>query len=356
MATELDPPDSFDPFDSIDSYDLFDSLDERQTNFTLSCAMDWGQNIKNPTTDILGKLIIGYLGKSTKTKNNRFSIVWGPAVYVDPLSGYAANVTAIFKNTSNDKDYRLAFSGTNPNSEFADIVIEDNDVKNLTPFSKYVSDCPPDALIANGTAKALDVTLQTLPSNSSASLTDFLKNLPKGSTLTVTGHSLGGVLASTFALYFSQSSGYPFKNVFCHSFAAATAGNVAFAAYSDGSLTGKMKRLWHRYDVIPSSWNLSTMNRIKYIYEPNLFPTEDFIRKIRKIVYYFSNKHIYYAQPGSLDHSQQFELEGAYHSGFKVFTDEAGWQHTFGYLAPLSLTADDLNEGQPWQPSLGTLA
>jgi len=57
----------------------------------------------------------------------------------------------------------------------------------------------------------------------------------------VTGHSLGGCLAGTFALYLKDnreswdSSGT--SRVCCITFAAPTAGNAAFAAYSDGQFT-----------------------------------------------------------------------------------------------------------------------
>jgi hypothetical protein len=65
----------------------------------------------------------------------------------------------------------------------------------------------------------------------------FLNNGNKPINLCVTGHSLGGMLASTFALYLyeiqSQWDSKGNSNLSCISFAGPTAGNAAFATYSD---------------------------------------------------------------------------------------------------------------------------
>ncbi|NTY37520.1 lipase family protein [Burkholderia diffusa] len=346
MSTELDSP----------SQSIL--LNEARINFTLSSAMDWGQDIKNPNTSNVGDAINKYLGKSTLTSSGIFKIVWGPAINVGESNNYAANITAVFINTVT-KNYILAFSGTNPNTPISDI-FEDFDVSNLVNFSNYVDYCPRDAKISKATDTAFKIVRDTKPSSGS-SLLSFLQGLPENSTLTVTGHSLGGVLASTFALYLSEWSGYrhdyPFKDVFCQSFAAPTAGNIAFAIFSDMKLTGKLQRFWHPYDVVPMAWNLFSSKKIESIYAPMLHLPKDETNDLNKLLTYFSNTNTYYMQLGSLDTYQQVQLPGDYYSdsSIKLFSDEAGWQHTFGYLKPLSLTAKDLNDGQPWPPKISTL-
>ena len=76
-----------------------------------------------------------------------------------------------------------------------------------------------------------------------ATLLEFLKSqTAKPIKVCVTGHSLGGCLAGTFALYLKDNRGSWDSSgtspVCCITFAAPTAGNAAFATYSDGQFEG----------------------------------------------------------------------------------------------------------------------
>ena len=84
--------------------------------------------------------------------------------------------------------------------------------------------------------------------------------------VTVTGHSKGGALSSTFALLLAQTRGEDgvpaamrwdragTATVSCYSYAGPTAGNAAFAALSDRVIGDRCHRITNRLDVVPHAW------------------------------------------------------------------------------------------------------
>ena len=199
--------------------------------------------------------------------------------------------------------------------------------------------------------------------------------------LCVTGHSLGGCLAGTFALYLKDNpsmwdaSGK--SNVSCITFAGPTAGNDAFASYSDTRFNGAPNPPnWDStlgttcdavrcsLDVAPMAWissNLSASSSsspLFSIYVPNL----DFI------------KHVLYvgALPGrwccrtfcliwrtmlsSQDYTQivasAASVQGTFNTAYtptadtlipylQAFIAQAAYQHSFSY--PIVLQVPVLN-------------
>lgn len=98
--------------------------------------------------------------------------------------------------------------------------------------------------------------------------------------ITVTGHSKGGVLASTLALYLADLQGeegvpesYRWDSqrratVDCYSFAGPTAGNGAFAAHSDEVIGDRCHRVANRLDVVPHAWNAEALLQAPTLYPP----------------------------------------------------------------------------------------
>jgi hypothetical protein len=80
----------------------------------------------------------------------------------------------------------------------------------------------------------------------------------RGAEVIVTGHSKGGALCSTLALWLADTRGKngswnPDRNapVSAWSFAGPTAGNGQFAAHSDRVLTTACHRIWNIRDLVP---------------------------------------------------------------------------------------------------------
>ncbi|HLW71083.1 MAG TPA: hypothetical protein VKS22_10735 [Candidatus Binataceae bacterium] len=89
---------------------------------------------------------------------------------------------------------------------------------------------------------------------------------PGSSTnLYVTGHSKGGAQSSTLALRLAEILSDCV--VYNYSFAGPTAGNKAFADYSDRILAACCHRVWNQRDVVPRTFVPSLMKEIPDVYE-----------------------------------------------------------------------------------------
>ncbi|WP_343713507.1 hypothetical protein [Inquilinus sp.] len=78
----------------------------------------------------------------------------------------------------------------------------------------------------------------------------------KPDTLYVVGHSLGGAMATTIALYLQQqvSAGkLPIARIQPYTFAAPTAGDATFATWFDKQFP-KAVCIYNKYDVVPTAW------------------------------------------------------------------------------------------------------
>jgi len=93
----------------------------------------------------------------------------------------------------------------------------------------------------------------------------------------VTGHSKGGALSSTLALWLADTQGpqnHPAEEwdrdrtatIHCCSFAGPTAGNDAFARHSDQVLGGDCHRIWNEKDVVPRAFVADELATISALY------------------------------------------------------------------------------------------
>ena len=75
-------------------------------------------------------------------------------------------------------------------------------------------------------------------------------------TLYVVGHSLGGAMATTVALFLQQlvSAGtLSITSIFPYTFAAPTAGDATFASWFDSQFPGAVCT-YNKYDLVPNAW------------------------------------------------------------------------------------------------------
>ncbi len=96
--------------------------------------------------------------------------------------------------------------------------------------------------------------------------------------VTVTGHSKGGALAPTLALWLADTQGPPANDdvvawdperratVHSVAFAGPTAGNAAFAAHSDAVIGARCHRVVNPLDAVPQAWELDTFTTIPTLY------------------------------------------------------------------------------------------
>jgi triacylglycerol lipase len=179
------------------------------------------------------------------------------AVWTPQLADSNSNYGVVLQHT--DGTYALVIQGTK-NKLGAQ---EDFAVTEQVPFPPIAG-----AQIAIGTETGMDVVLQQLENSSGTSLQAFLNGLAAGSQLLISGHSLGGNLASAFAPWiaanfaaFGGTSVQPVMpvtqlpaSIQVITFAAPTAGNGAFAAFLNSQLN--YQAYFNTNDVVPHVWGV----------------------------------------------------------------------------------------------------
>jgi hypothetical protein len=161
--------------------------------------------------------------------------------------------------------------------------------------------------------------------------------------VTVTGHSKGGALASTVALWLKDAldsqelaerwDGGRGARVSAYAFAAPTPGNAAFADRIDRVLADDHHHLRNRNDIVTHAWQVDELERIPDLYAPRRLALEPLIPLIASKV-------------SDLDYRQA-------RAGVTTFTGtlDAGrgvamefiHQHLDAYLDELDLLDDRLN-------------
>ncbi|WP_445494212.1 lipase family protein [Photorhabdus sp. SF281] len=265
------------------------SREDQKLNLALSFIINSG-GIKTPKPEpgIVSANIQKSLESSQATAN-KFSIVWGPAVFragsadkeKSAIDKKDDHVLFIVQNLHDPNDYRVVIRGS-----WSDInwINEDLIVCKTKDWSKWDPKAPENAKIAYGTNLALDYIINQIKSNNppgyGESLTDAIDKiaLKEGiQNITITGHSLGGILASTLGLYLKRQyldKGNDNIRINVCAFAGPTAGNDIFASYSESVFNETLSagyesdflRIHNNIDVVPLAWYIKGLEKVKAIY------------------------------------------------------------------------------------------
>jgi Lipase (class 3) len=365
------------------------NLPQRQIMLSFAYLAYCGELITTPNPQ---QTILGYINKGMPqipplaAPNDIWAVVWGPAVYTVPGGLYQDNLMFVAQNQIDTTQFAIAIRGTNGIAKL-DWLLEDFDVlqqMNWPPGAATPN--PAGAMMSESTSIDLQILLAmqgAIAGGGNASLMSFLKSQAANAiNLCVTGHSLGGCLAGTLALYLKEnqnswdSTGKSI--VSCITFAAPTAGNAAFAAYSDSVFSGgSYPPNWDstlgancdavrcNYDVAPQFWvasNISTDSGGKFssplfeTYGANLdfasglsfasglawnYIVQNFLPPLAATLSPFGYTRIENTTP---------QLAGTYNKSFapasdgltdylKAFVEQAAWQHGNSYPTVLGVPA-----------------
>jgi len=242
------------------------------------------------------------------TQMGRWEVAWGVGGVPRQVLGSEAyelvntmyvgfNPSVVFPNDPTPRPtYIVAIAGTNSASRF-DWMAEDADVRHTvewdtwdpsnTDQDNYFDDDgmatdPPTAVISKSTGLAAGIVLRMTapPGLPGANLTlqQFLESCPaENATVIIAGHSLGGALAPTVALWLHQAGALArFIHAFVYPTAGPSPGNGAFAARFSAAFPpvgplAKPYQVWNRdvsntLDVVPHAWNAGTLNGMKKMY------------------------------------------------------------------------------------------
>lgn len=202
-------------------------------------------------------------------------LVWGPCVFQSDRypNEHVADQSMYVARIPRFNTYVVAVAGTNFKSTYAQQQLDLN-VRETVPFPAGVN---PDGIsiptIPNGgrisAGTGLGVTnLLEMQDSSAGSLQTFLqRSAASDATLVFAGHSLGGALAPTLALWLyptPASSGW--KNVRVLATAAPSPGDVTFSAAfgraypqaGESTVTAEYgvwnAVIWNQWDLVPHTW------------------------------------------------------------------------------------------------------
>lgn len=184
--------------------------------------------------------------------NSGWSVAWAG------LGEDGANFAYIASNASTG-EFAVVVRGT----IFTPIdLLEDLDVGALVQFTAIPASFSSEPLmVSQGAMVAFTEIMSMVSVAKNTTLRQELDNLVMGSTPTiyVTGHSLGGCVASMVALYLAtEYYGDTLPVIAAYTFAAPTAGTQAFADCYDLYVTNGTGntawRVYNNYDVVPNAW------------------------------------------------------------------------------------------------------
>ncbi len=277
-----------------------------------------------------------------------WEVVWGPIVRQWDGDGQAYNSMFAAAKIDDPSQIYISIAGTNPDSYF-DWLVEDGMVGFSVPW--VGSDADGEPRISLGTAIGLLVLLTSEPSSrvlqTDVSLTDWLATqVTAGSHTTFTGHSLGGALSPTLALWFAQLQGVAglwdpqrLMQIATTSFAGPSPGDADFAALYDQRLgSGQTRRWWNALDIVPHAWNLDQLAEIPELYAPTI-PVSLAIEAAVALARRWSQQGAHYTQlvastpafAGSI-----LPTAETHHESVEAFFAQAVLQHTEAYAEHFS--------------------
>lgn len=318
--------------------------EEKQINLTLSYIAYAGGNIKDQNCKVAKEtlsLVRHWLDTQEPVKGN-WQVVWGPGLARFPFCKLYDNMMYVVRNLRDRSKYNIVIRGTNLKS-ITDLLVEDvwiipqiswnyGNPGDLVPKISPGTDIGFKYLIHMTACDSLPGAGKTLP----RFLCDEAQKAgSSGLDLTVTGHSLGGTLASTLALYlkdYQWDAGVQ-VNLRCCAFAGATAGNKDFAAYSDKRLADSLLRIHNSRDVIPHLWNEQNLKEL-----PNLYVSPDCSINIPKaMALAFKAFEILTTSAGYTQLSPAQQLDGTVICTMDSYIKQMFYQHIYAYPGLLGM-------------------
>src|SRR5262252_5838738 len=225
-------------------------------------------------------------------------VVWGPALNPDRSNlAYAAQ---------NRETGQIAVSIHGSDFSFWLDWVQDLAVIRLVPYNEFVPTAGSTAQIAVGTAIGLRQLLRM--QDGTKNLEGFL-TAAAGTPILITGHSLGGCLASALAPCVADWVG-SVSSLSVYTIAAPSPGNEDFASYYNALFTTQSGhstafRFFNSLDVVPNAW--ASLNIVGTYYPPLVSCPPDISKIIDRAENAVGGK---YRQLGELAAGSAIELPG----------------------------------------------
>lgn len=269
-----------------------------------------------------------------------FRVVWGPAFHYN-FTNKTDGMTYLVQNKNQPAEYYIAIRGTTPLTLtdwiFHDFLVGSLVGWNMVPFDNLLPPAQPASntpAISFGTNNALVNIINHL-NDDGINLGYFLQEQTKQTRqsikISITGHSLGGLLAPILALYLAEhwptNLEKPQFNIY--GYAGPAAVNQVFATYFEQSLGSHFKNYGNHLDAATYAWNVDELAKLPSLYDPIQMP-EVLLVLLRKIVIPAVNDKNYTRigsiQPPIFSRLVDFGFPNQY-------IVQAAYQHFFPYLA-----------------------
>jgi hypothetical protein len=237
-----------------------------------------------------------------------WQVAWGPALNAD-----RSNLAYVVRNSETGQ---LAVSIRGSDFSFWLNWIQDLAVVTLVPYDEFVPSATNTAQIARGTASGLRNVLRL--QDGTESLETFLTAAPEGTPILITGHSLGGCIASALAPcvanWIDSASA-----ISIYTIAAPSPGNADFAGYYNTLFTNQFGdstafRFFNSLDVVPNAW--ASLPTIETYYPPLVSCPPDITRITGCAETAVAGK---YTQLGDLATGSAIELSGTIITPFGAY-------------------------------------
>jgi hypothetical protein len=190
------------------------------------------------------------LAKTKYATRGNWELAWGPG-------NIDGNLMYIAKNKVNTNQYSLVIRGTD--WDYISNLKEDFWLQPVKyPYASGASGTP---MVSHGVLEGLQKLQQLTDPLTSQTLEEYLKSLATNSSLDliVTGHSLGGGLASIALIWlYDTIPGWGIDSgkikLSAYTFAAPTAGNQDFATYFNVTVGNNCFRIVNPLDIVPNAW------------------------------------------------------------------------------------------------------
>jgi len=289
-----------------------------------------------------------------------WEIVWGPGVALFDTDLYAVNALYMVRSTEDRSRYVIAMAGSTDALVF-DWLVEDSFILQTPWFANN------SAMHTIGTAIGVKTLLGIRPSGprpgAGHSLPEFLSALgDKAIDLTVTGHSLGGALSLTLALFLRDTQWLWDNSEKAKISVLSTAGpsfcNQEFVDYTTQRLQ-RVKRYANDLDVVPHMWNPPDIDGAMALYSKNNRPAPDGMEVVFGVLKTQASLSGQYAHfdPTSGVFQGTFNNEIDQTQGATpddLYFQQVGYQHIGGYHEFFEIKGVQWPQGVVALPPVGT--
>ena len=312
------------------------SYSEAQVAITLASIAYLRGNTQSETFTKMAKA----LQQSDLPTQGQWGLVWGPVTYESDLMYIVQG-----PQTQYGRKYAVVIRGTiwTPTSILQDLELS---LENL-PWND--PNAPSGTKISHGIVKAFNRLLtmsQKAPGGGQETALQFLQRQKGRNEIIVTGHSLGGCLASVVPLWLKTELSSKGDVIRPYTFAGQTAGNQDFANYFASTFKNPI-RFYNQLDIVPRLWNYDTMESIKQLY-PNGPKCDWFYTGLVDAAQLAAGHNFFQPSNGTSLPGKVYD-----ENGWFPFADEIEAQHDHIYYMYLMGIPLKVIQGSPFQPGLG---